>query len=193
MPFNERTDFWQGASSSTATLISNTYVNGQGVLKFDRALKKQDANAFEGVTDLKSIRFPDNITSLSSRGFFGCTALASVTLPKLLSYIGANCFQGCSALKTLVIPKNNDSSGPYGYPTVGGSAFADCTGLQTVTFLTENYPPNLQGLDDPFSNTTCVFYVQPAIFSAVQNWNNGSFWCTYRDAGRLFSLLSSEM
>ena len=188
VPFNGRTDFWQGASSSTATLVSNTYVNGQGVLKFDQALKKQDANAFEGVTDLKSIRFPDTITSLSSRGFYGCTALASVTLPKSLSYIGANCFQGCSALKTLVIPKNNDSSGPYGYPTVGVSAFADCTGLQTVTFLTENYPPNLQGPNDPFSNTTCVFYVQPAVFSAVQNWNNGSFWCTYRDAGRLFSL-----
>ncbi len=187
VPFNGRTDFWQGASSSAAVLVSNTYEDGKGILLFDRPLKLQDANAFEGVTDLKSIRLPNTITTLNSRGFYGCTALQSVSLPKSLSYIGASCFYGCSSLTSVMVPANESSSGPYGYPIIGGEAFAYCTSLETATFLTSNYPPNLQ-TPDPFSNTTCLFYVQPTVYTTVQGWNNGACWVTYRDAGRLRSL-----
>jgi hypothetical protein len=48
-----------GRTSSSyygAKLISNTYVNGKGVMKFDGAVTKLEANTFVNLSTLKTIR-----------------------------------------------------------------------------------------------------------------------------------------
>ena len=189
-PFNGRTSYWHGYRSSSytdATLISNTY-DGIGILRFNENLVMQDANAFEANTELTGIKFPDGMKRLDSRGFYGCSNLKNVILPASLTFLGASIFQNCISLTSLVIPACNDGSGPTGYPIVQGNAFTGCAGLETVTFLTEAYPPSLQS-PDPFTDTSCLIYVQPSVYETVQSWNNnGLYWPVYRDAGRLRSL-----
>ena len=55
-----------------ASIISNTYSNGKGVIKFDNSVTSIGDWAFYDCTGLTSINIPNSVTSIGSYAFYGC-------------------------------------------------------------------------------------------------------------------------
>lgn len=89
--------------SSKAFMYSNctkiSYKSGTGMTRFYY-------RAFEYATSLKSIEFPEGMSTLTSETFHSCTALETVYLPDSLSFMADNCFSKCGFLKSLWLPDN---------------------------------------------------------------------------------------
>ena len=79
---------------------------------------------FENFTSLKSIKFPDFVTSIGDYAFFGCTSLISVMNSKSITSIGNYTFYGCTSLTSVTIGNSVTS--------IGYSAFYKCTSLTSI-------------------------------------------------------------
>lgn len=73
---------------------------------------------------LKSVVFPDSITSIPSDLLCECKALVKVVLPEGLKSIGANAFYGCTALKSINIPEK--------WTSIPKGLFSNCSSLQVL-------------------------------------------------------------
>lgn len=83
------------------------------------------SNAFEGNTNIKSIKIPDNINVIFEYAFKDCENLESVSFPSTLRSIYDAAFMGCTSLESIVLPASVE--------TVGEAAFKGCTALESVT------------------------------------------------------------
>ncbi len=82
-----------------ANIVSNTYENGQGVIKFDGDVTQIGQGAFVWCYSLTSIIIPDSVTSIGLQAFHQCESLASVTIPNSVTSIGWGAFFGCLSLE----------------------------------------------------------------------------------------------
>ena len=55
-----------------ASIISNTYSNGKGVIKFDNSVTSIGDEAFLFCYGLTSITIPNSVTSIGSYAFYSC-------------------------------------------------------------------------------------------------------------------------
>lgn len=55
-----------------ASIISNTYSNGKGVIKFDNSVTSIGGFAFYYCSGLTSITIPNSVTSIGYSAFYGC-------------------------------------------------------------------------------------------------------------------------
>ena len=81
-----------------ANIVSNTYENGQGVIKFDGEVTKIGYMAFCECSTLASIVIPQSVTSIGRYSFHCNTALTTITLPESVTAIDLNPFIGCANL-----------------------------------------------------------------------------------------------
>ncbi len=89
------------------TLISNTYENDKGVMKFEDNVTYIGQNAPVFYTsNLKSIIIPSSVTSIGNNAFVGCSGLTSINIPDSVTSIGGGAFSGCIGLTTPIIHKN---------------------------------------------------------------------------------------
>lgn len=79
--------------------------------------------AFEGNTDITSVRFENGCNRILKNAFKGCTNLKSIELPVNLQEIGVSAFEG-SGLTQITIPENVNY--------IRASAFKDCSSLHSV-------------------------------------------------------------
>lgn len=82
------------------------------------------ANAFNGCSNLESVKLPSTIRSIGNNAFDGCKALPVVTIPFGVEGIGKEAFKGCSLLAEVDIP------GSVKY--IDSKAFANCASLVVV-------------------------------------------------------------
>ena len=108
-----------------ANIVSNTYSNGKGVIKFDSDVTSIGGSAFYRCTSLTSIVIPDSVTLIGDSAFYVCSRLKSVTIPDSVTSIGGSAFSNCNSLTSVTIPDSVTS--------IGDSAFYSCTSLTSVT------------------------------------------------------------
>lgn len=123
------------------SLVSNTYTNGKGVLKFSanvtRVGSKSSGNAsplativkieggFASNTTLKTVSLPNSVTKLGSYAFYDCSALEEVSMGQNVTQIGASAFKSCTKLFDVYLPDS--------VTTIEEEAFKDCTSLESVS------------------------------------------------------------
>ena len=60
-------------------------------------------SAFQGFTNITSIKLPQGIKKLGKVAFNNCSQLVTVTLPEGITEIGENTFRGCEKLEQIVL------------------------------------------------------------------------------------------
>ena len=103
-----------------ADIISNTYENGKGIIKFDGNVTKLEPseefignfsmfNEGDGGSNsrLTSITIPNSITSIGGAAFYDCTGLTSITIPNSVTIIGDSAFANCFNLSSITVNNNN--------------------------------------------------------------------------------------
>lgn len=86
--------------------------------------------AFKG-NNIKSVKFPTTMTSLSSYAFMDCTSLETVTIPEYITYLDRGVFQGCSNLVSVDMGNGITETGLY--------VFLGCENLKNVTLSNNLY------------------------------------------------------
>ena len=180
-------------------MLSNTYSDGKGIIKFDGDLTSIEDifyNITENCDALTSISIPESVTNLAygSYLFSGCSSLTTVKLPATYEGgIGELFFSGCENLETVIIPEGTTYIGdgafggcvslttitiPSNVTNLGPSAFDNCESLTSVT-CEPTTPPYAGG--SMFENTNdCPIYV-PA--ESVNAYKTAEGWTKY--AGRI--------
>ena len=137
-----------------ANIVSNTYDNDRGVIKFDSDVTSIEAGEFDGdgcfydCTSLTSVTIPDSVTSIGNSAFNGCSSLTSVTIGNSVTSIGNYAFENCTSLSTITIPNSVTLIGdgaffgcdsltsvtiPDSVTSIGNETFSGCTSLTSVT------------------------------------------------------------
>ena len=107
-----------------ATIVSNTYNNGNGVIKFSGDVTKIGRSAFWCCSSLTSINIPNSVTTIGISAFSDCSSLTSVNIPSSVTAIGVCAFMGCSRLTSVNIPNS--------VTTIDDYAFSGCSSLTSV-------------------------------------------------------------
>ena len=136
------------SSAFGATILSNTYKDGVGVIEFNAPITSIGGYTFYNCSILTSVTIPDSVTEIGYSAFNGCESLTSVTIPDSVTSIGKWAFGDCSSLTSVTIPDNVTTIGDYAFDicssltsvtipdsvtTIGDSAFAWCSSLTSVT------------------------------------------------------------
>ena len=171
-PVQQNNEIWYTSSNGNivtpyasnvfgVNVVSNTYENGKGVIKFDGDVTSIGDYAFSNCTSLTSVSIPDSIISIGMNAFNGCKSLASVYISDLSAWCNIDfanntatpmCYQARLYLNgvevtEVVIPsdiahiKNYTFAGmnltnitiPDTIKTIGDGAFLNCKSLTSVT------------------------------------------------------------
>ncbi len=83
--------------------------------------------AFQGSTNVRSVKLQYGVSEISSNAFNGCTSLTTVTIPSSVTTIGTGAFDGCTKLTTASLASLNPSG-----MSVGSSAFANVSAAASL-------------------------------------------------------------
>ena len=136
------------SSAFGATIISNTYIDGVGVIEFDAPITTIGGLAFYNCSSLTSVTIGDSVTTIGGEAFAYCSSLASVTIGDSVTTIGGMAFSHCSSLTSVTISDSVTTIGNYTFSychsltsvtipdsvtTIGESTFYYCRSLTSVT------------------------------------------------------------
>ena len=113
-----------------ASIVSNEYVNGKGVITFDADVTGIGTYAFYGCSNLLSLELPNSVTSIDDYAFYGCSNLVSIDIPDSVTRIGNYAFRSCYNLTSIEIPNSVTS--------ISNTAFNACSGLTSMKVLSGN-------------------------------------------------------
>ena len=171
-----------------ANIVSNTYVDGKGVIEFDGDVTKIGYKAFYNCTSLTNITIPDSVTAIGDYAFYDCTLLTSVTIPDSVTSIGEGTFGGCSSLTSVTIPDSVTEIGDVAFSvcisltsitignsvtSIGNLAFYCCTSLASVTI-----PDSVTSIGE-WAFQECTSLKSVTIGNSVTEIGEGAFgYCT---------------
>ena len=99
------------STSALPSIVSNTYVDGKGIIKCASDITSIGENAFYSCTGLTSVIIPNSVTSIGELAFNACSGLSTVTIPDSVKTIGSDAFSRCSSLTSVTIPNSVTSIG----------------------------------------------------------------------------------
>lgn len=170
---------------------SNANIKRFNELYYFTSLTTLTNDAFNGCTNLTSIRLPKSLKHIGERTFKDCATLRQINLPTGILSIGAEAFNGCVMMNAIEIPgavtaiedgtfKNcaqiTSIELPIGVKKIGNEAFAGCTHLSTFTIKTF-HPEAISLGTDIFANndladaTINVMQGTKSFFSTTAQWN----------------------
>jgi hypothetical protein len=114
------------SDSFNASVVSNEYNDGKGVIKFDNSVTRITVYAFQNCSSLTSITIPNSITHIEMSAFQGCSSLTSITIPNSVTNIAWAAFCNCSAITSITIPNSVTGIGSY--------SFQNCSSLASIIF-----------------------------------------------------------
>lgn len=95
-----------------ARIVSNEYVDGRGVISFNRDVTSIGSYAFQNCDGLTSITIPDSVTNIGRFAFYQCTDLSGgLTIPAGVVSIGDSAFQGCAGMTDITFLNETPPSG----------------------------------------------------------------------------------
>ncbi len=106
-----------------ASIVSNEYTDGIGIIVFDGPVSMIGTYAFYGCSALKTINLPITVTKIEERAFTSC-GFESINLPEMVTSIGYEAFADCDKLANIVIPNN--------LKHIGKLAFSGTTNLKSI-------------------------------------------------------------
>ncbi|MBO5464159.1 MAG: leucine-rich repeat domain-containing protein [Alistipes sp.] len=112
------------SKSFGATITSNVYENGNGVITFDGNVTK--ISSFKDCTTLLTITIPESVTNIGGYSFDGCVNLKDINMPNGLTTIEEGAFYDCTSLSEISIPSSVN--------TIKYDAFNGCTNLNNILF-----------------------------------------------------------
>ena len=84
-----------------ATITSNKYNNGKGIITFDGDVTTIGKYAFDSCDGLTSVNIPDSVTEIGDWAFYDCDSLTSVTIGDGVTSIGNKAFYWCYILTSV--------------------------------------------------------------------------------------------
>ena len=111
------------------------------------------ANAFEGWSNLNSVKIPKTVTKIEKEAFKDCTNLSTLDLPKKLVTIEDYAFQRCTSLGKVTIKKNVN--------TVGEGAFKGCSNLKKVRIKGAKTKIGNEAFKNCSNLAKAIFYKKP--------------------------------
>ena len=192
-----------------ATIKSNTYTDGKGVITFDGDVTSIENYSFYGCTSLTSVNIPDSVTTIGFQAFFGCTSLTSVNIPDSVTTIGKSAFIYCGSLTSVNIPDGVTEIGegafrdcgsltsvniPDSVTTIGEEAFFGCTSLTSVNIPDSVTTIGNYAFDGCTSLTSvyCKATTPPALDGTEVFYSNGSGRKIYVPVGSVNAYKSAE-
>ncbi len=163
-------------------ILSETYKNGKGVIKFSGTVKVIEVLAFE--ENLRSVRIPESVTKIGKVAFANCLNLKEITIPNSVTSIGDAAFQSCLALTKVKMSENITSIGatafyncedlkelniPRRVKYIGTYAFNGCTSLTDIVI-----PEGVESLGI-FALGDCINLVSATIPRSVTTMEAGTF------------------
>ena len=142
-------------------IVSNTYVDGKGVIEFDGDVTIIGDSAFYECSSLTSVTIPDSVTTIGDEAFDNCNSLTSVTIGDSVTEIGYCTFYNCGSLTSVTIPDS--------VTTIGEWAFEDCTSLTSVTI-----PDSVTTIGD-YAFACCESLTSVTIPDSVTTIGDGAF------------------
>lgn len=127
--YNETILYFLWGTSFDTPIVSNEYVDGQGIVTFDGNVTKigRFKDDCANSQSMLTIKFPESVEVIDGAGgAFSYLNLRSVTLNDGLKEIGEATFANCVDL--------TDINFPQGLVRIGKRAFRDCNGLTSVVF-----------------------------------------------------------
>lgn len=153
---------WDKIYSNTY-VVSNTYVDGKGIIVCHEDITDIPNWAFMWEKTVETISLPASLVSLGHRVFEECTSLTSITINGLERIGGDNTFKGCTSLVSVTLPE--------GFQAILGSyTFEGCSSLATVTL-----PESLQTIKGEYTFSGCTSLTSITLPEGLQTIGKGSF------------------
>lgn len=155
-------------SSFGASIVSNTYSDGKGVITFNGTVTRIGDYAFQSQTTLTSITFPATVTQFGKLAFDGCDGLTSPPLTDSITSAGNFVFSFCFGFSSVELPASltviplgmflggsiNNVTIPSTVTEIGAQAFMN---HQSLTVIMEpTVPPTM--VPDTSSQSYNTFY-----------------------------------
>lgn len=139
------TDIGYSAFSNRSTDAAKSYSNLESV-KFGKNITSIKSYAFYSCPALKECVLPDSLEEIASTAFTNCTSLKKISLPDSVKTLGALAFSSCTSLETAELSPNIESIGSY--------IFAECSSLCKITV-----PGSTEISSAAFSNCSSLTYI----------------------------------
>lgn len=104
-------------------IVSHTFSDGKGIIKFNEDVKKIGFAAFASCDELASIYVPNSVEIIDGQAFYMCHTLSNIVFSNSLHIIGDDAFNGCG-FSSIEIPNT--------VTEIGSRAFAQCHSLTDV-------------------------------------------------------------
>ena len=108
-----------------ATLLSNRYENGKGIISFNGPISAIATSAFRNCATLETVTLAGtSISAINWGGFLSCSNLKSISLPASLKILGGCALEG-TAISSIELPSTLEY--------IDHDVFNSCTKLEEIT------------------------------------------------------------